>query len=152
MTSVTPPRFATPRYSLTQARVAEEQPTKNHRRDRAVGSVSTRHCLPSRNARNLLKTNDRATLYSTLNRGVSIPCLLASLTHCLRITRHTMQSKFRSISLKTKESDPRKVTHKSDHLSFRTTDSLRTRSLPYRPLGAGPCYAYLVIRQILSGL
>jgi hypothetical protein len=84
----------------------------------------TRHRVPSRNARNLMKTNDRVTFYSTLNRGVcvpvaspgrgvALPCFPASLTPCLGITRHTMQSDFHSISLKTNDGVPKEVTHNS---------------------------------------
>ena len=150
MTCMTPTRFPMPQFSRTKPRVAEEPcrkeaaPAPRHR----IGFYST--LLPSRIVRNPLKTNDRGTLYSSLNQGVAIPCFLASLFHRLRITRHTMLSKFHSISLKTKESDPREVTQERDHLSFRTTDSLRTRSLPYRPLYAAPCYPNLVTRPSRS--
>ncbi len=57
-----------------------------------LNPAATRHCVPSRNLRNLVKTNDRAPFYPSLNRGVGVPRFLASLTRCFRKTRHTMQS------------------------------------------------------------
>jgi len=175
MTCTTPPRFRGSRHARTDSRAA------NKERYQEVSSAPRRcrgfysKLLPSRTVRNPLKTNNRCASYPKLNRGVGLPCFLASLPPCVRIARHTMSGYSQSISLKTKKSDPRRVTHKiksarttfpaapafpqppasclqRPELSLRTTDSLVTRSSPRHTRDAAPCYPYLVTRRISSSL
>src|SRR5271154_1782754 len=60
-----PAKFASPCFQLGRSQTGEDFARLN--------AAATRHCVPSRNSRNLLKTNDSAPFYSTLNRGVCVP-------------------------------------------------------------------------------
>jgi len=97
---------------------------------------STRHCLPSRNARNLLKSNDRALFYSSLKRRVSNTTYLPQP----QITRHTMPSNFHAISLKTNDGCTKEVTHKLRcevrfvGRGFNPAENDALASLPFAPL------------------
>jgi hypothetical protein len=115
-----------PRLEFRDREFGSDAPAELRNRTSRVrpNSQVTRHSVPSGKASNLLKTNDRASFYSTLNRGVcvpvaspgrgvALPCFPASLTPRLGITRHTMQSDFHSISLKTNDGVPEEVTHNS---------------------------------------
>jgi hypothetical protein len=97
---------------------------------------STRHYLPSRNARNLLKGNDRASFYSPLKRRISDTMYLPQP----QITRHTMPSNFHAISLKTNDGCTKEVTHKLRYevrpvgRGFNPAVSDALASLPFAPL------------------
>ena len=88
--------------------------------------------------------------YSARNQGVPDTLIFfRPLTPRLSLPktkRHPIQGHLGSLSLKTKKSDPRRVTHKFPHsnLSFRTSDSLVTPWSPHHTGDALPCYPYRV--------
>ena len=88
---------------------------------------------PNKNVRNSQKTNNRCTLYSTINQGGGEADYAHEATSFARIFQralrrtgcHTMLSSFTRKSLKTNDPYPRRVTHNFERFVSEFTESHR---------------------------